>query len=134
MPATGSCSGQVEGGSVRYVRNEIKYISLEELGIDPAKVTEGEAIFLKFNSSDEVIGSELSRDITARGNIGITSIITATLLLPIIVRLLLGSGGKRFALNGDNDNFYQTYIIKDKIYFCRWFCPEGGSIKYIGIL
>ena len=47
--------GTVKGDSVRYVQNTMKYIGIEELGLDPAVLEEGDRVILFFDSRDDTL-------------------------------------------------------------------------------
>ena len=51
--------GTVVGDSVRYVRNTIKYVPLQDLGIREEDVSEGQEISIFLDSSDNVIGGKI---------------------------------------------------------------------------
>ena len=53
--------GTVEGDKVRYVQNTMKYLTLEELNIDPESVDDGDKIELYFNKGDSLIGAKASK-------------------------------------------------------------------------
>lgn len=44
----------MEDGNVRYIQNTERYITLEELGIDPAEVNQGDEILMFFDRDDRV--------------------------------------------------------------------------------
>lgn len=54
--------GTVEGYSVRYVQDTMKYVSLIDLGLDPSDVEEGEKINLYFDRQDNLITGKLESD------------------------------------------------------------------------
>lgn len=128
MPGTGSCGGEVTGDSVKYVRNDIKYVPLEDLGINPDDVAQGDRIFLKFNAADEITGYELTRNMTLRNNIGLF-FLYMTLILIVVIALIRWSGEGRFTSYEAQHHFFQVCPLNQKIYLCRWLVPEGGSLE-----
>ena len=79
-------SGTVVGDSVRYVRNTIKYVPLQDLGIREEDVSEGQEISIFLDSSDNVICGKIYSSF--QGNFSLTCIIFAAFLIipPAIIR------------------------------------------------
>ncbi len=118
--------GTVVGDSVRYVRNTIKYVALQDLGIREEDVSEGQEISIFLDSSDNVIGGKIYSSF--QGNFSLTCIILAAFLIipPAIIRT---HGEGRFDTYELLHNLYQVYISKDKVYLCRWMGDEPGSLQ-----
>ncbi|GFP74240.1 hypothetical protein [Clostridium fungisolvens] len=86
-------AGTVEGTKVRYVQNTLKYVSLEELGINASSVKQGDEIRLYFDAQDKLIGAEptanndskISRLFIVLG--GATAIL---IIFPLLMRVTYG--------------------------------------------
>lgn len=100
--------GTVKGDSVRYVQNTMKYIGIEELGLDPADLEEGDRVILFFDSRDDTLISGVSdkayeedwnrRLLTLLGSMG-----GSVLILVIWALAARGTVGREFSI------FYAFY-------------------------
>lgn len=105
-----SRDGYVEGNYIRYVQNEIKYISLEEAGLNPAMVSEGQKVELAFNKQDEFIGARTYADINKMAG-PLSFLFAMTLLVcPTSIGIARNWNGGEFTFSElKNKTFYLHY-------------------------
>lgn len=85
-PYSAKRTGTVEGDRVRYVQNDLKYSTLEKLGIDKKLVKQGDELTLYFDRQDNLKGAELETSINSRLYILLGTIVGGiTLLIAFII-------------------------------------------------
>lgn len=100
--------GTVKGDSVRYVQNTMKYIGIEELGLDPADLEEGDRVILFFDSRDDTLIGAVSdkaykEDWNRRLLTLLGSMSGSVLILVIWALAAKGTVGREFSI------FYALY-------------------------
>ena len=81
-----SRTGQIENGQIRYVKNELYYISPEEIGLSAEELPEGTHINLYFDTEGSVVAAEhadeIEREVQSRV---ILTILTMGVMVVVLI-------------------------------------------------
>lgn len=116
--STATRNGHVVGNMVKYVHNDIKYISLEELGIDPSEVSENELIIMAFDSKDKLIRAWPRETTRNREYISGVIIFMGVIIFPVIIGIVRNSSGGEFIPVEINKRTFYFVHLNGQIHLC----------------
>lgn len=97
-------TGTVINGQIKYVQNVVKYVDLEDVGIDPSEVSDGDKINLYFDHDNIVSVGTNTRDEISDIK-GVISMLSAILICPIAIGFIIMWMG-RFSINDFGNGVY----------------------------
>lgn len=118
-------TGTISGDSVIYFEGTKKTISIDELGIYPNEVSQGEHITLYFDKDGAITAITENQQVST--NKKIASILLLIIVSPIITAVILHGGSMRFNLGALAQSTYR-YVKEDgKIKMDNLCIPHSGS-------